>query len=123
MCGIVGVMMRMGMHVTWSLTIIGEEHLLFPPRMDQTDERSATGLGIYVTRRAVGNLKRDFQWDTERKRGVRKVSFEFVEMMEGELMKRDWQPHLPESVEWLNKVVRTVWPILDPELFVAGVDL
>jgi Ca2+-dependent lipid-binding protein len=29
----------------------------------------------------------------------------------------------PESVEWLNAIVKSVWPILDPDLFEAGVDL
>lgn len=54
----------------------------FLPRMDETDGSRGIGLGIYVTRRAVGNLKRDFQWDTERKRGVRKVSSEIFGTMD-----------------------------------------
>lgn len=29
----------------------------------------------------------------------------------------------PESVEWLNHALAAVWPILDPELFMAAIDL
>lgn len=28
-----------------------------------------------------------------------------------------------ESVDWLNDIIGAVWPILDAEIFVAGVDL
>lgn len=30
---------------------------------------------------------------------------------------------LPESVEWLNNIVRTIWPTINPELFAAPIDL
>lgn len=30
---------------------------------------------------------------------------------------------LPESVEWLNNIVRTIWPTINPEFFAAPIDL
>ncbi|BFZ53723.1 hypothetical protein PYCC9005_000753 [Savitreella phatthalungensis] len=30
---------------------------------------------------------------------------------------------LPESVEWLNNIIRTIWPTINPELFASPVDL
>lgn len=30
---------------------------------------------------------------------------------------------LPESVEWLNNIIRTIWPTINPELFAAPIDL
>lgn len=66
------------------------------------------GLGVYSTRREVENLKRDFAWDFERQKAKRALESEDFD---------------GESVEWLNQAIREVWPILDPNLFVAGVDL
>lgn len=66
------------------------------------------GLGVYSTRREVENLKRDFAWDWERQKAKKAVD------------SAEWQG---ESVEWLNEIIKDVWPILDPNLFVAGVDL
>ncbi|ORY73645.1 hypothetical protein BCR35DRAFT_307105 [Leucosporidium creatinivorum] len=61
-------------------------------------------LGFCIIRRIVENGRKDFAWDVERRRGTEpKQAY--------------------ESVEWLNHVVKSVWPILDPDLFVAGVDL
>lgn len=30
---------------------------------------------------------------------------------------------LPESVEWLNNIIRTIWPTINPELFASPIDL
>ncbi|KAI5475845.1 hypothetical protein MNV49_000809, partial [Pseudohyphozyma bogoriensis] len=59
-------------------------------------------LGVWYTKRSLESLKVDYQEDAVRRGNV----------VEG-----------GESVEWLNEFVALVWPMLNRELFVAGVDL
>ncbi|SCV74595.1 BQ2448_7624 [Microbotryum intermedium] len=65
----------------------------------------AIAIGVTMVRRKTHSLMKDWVWDRERKRGTNPGISAF------------------ESVEWLNSVLSTVWPILDPDLFVAGIDL
>lgn len=65
-------------------------------------------LGVYKTRREVEALKRDFSYDFERQKAKKAIEDEEFD---------------GETVEWLNQAIKEVWPILDPNLFVAGVDL
>ncbi|KAM0748362.1 hypothetical protein T439DRAFT_358908 [Meredithblackwellia eburnea MCA 4105] len=61
-------------------------------------------LAAFVARRQVEDLKNDFVWDVERQRSDAKFS-------------------PVEQVEWLNHALSAVWPILDQDLFLAGIDL
>ncbi|SGY85199.1 BQ5605_C009g05745 [Microbotryum silenes-dioicae] len=66
---------------------------------------SEWAVGVVMVRRKTHSLMKDWAWDRERKRGTNPNVSAF------------------ESVEWMNSVLSTVWPMLDPDLFVAGVDL
>lgn len=33
-----------------------------------------------------------------------------------------FSPPTPESVEWLNSIIGTVWPLISPDMFVAVAD-
>ena len=35
----------------------------------------------------------------------------------------EWSPPTPESVEWLNALVKVVWGLVNPEMFVPYVDV
>ena len=70
-------------------------------------------------------MKHDFAWDFERERGRnavrrRRCGGERTQLMPSQAANPDPPP---ESVEWLNHALAAVWPILDPELFMAAIDL
>ena len=55
----------------------------------------------------------------------RKVEKEVERVREGMGRARgeEWSPPTPESVEWLNALVKVVWGLVNPEMFVPYVDV
>lgn len=70
-------------------------------------------MGCFLTRRSVESLKFDFVYKNNRAHLHPAVNV----IEEKEESTRE------ESVDWLNNIIGAVWPILDAEIFVAGVDL
>lgn len=68
---------------------------------------AGVGLAAYITRARVEALRDDFAVDVERKRGHALLDM----------------GNPGESTEWLNSIVGTLWTLINPDLFIAILDL